>query len=504
MNNPISQLSGEPDPFHQAHTNAGLRSVSGGAAKREVSPIAGASLANLILTWRMDRRDVSDEKPNTEKNISPDNARAPQLIDHIIKSAIKIGASDIKFAVDKSGPQISFSINGTWTVQTKLSEETRLTATDYPSVVSRLMLLAGMDISKKQMLQDGAAKLLVNLKMPDGKTSSSPVAEYKIRMSTNMDVNTSSLTGSPALVMRLLSTAKPKLLDDIMPPHIAQRFREACANENGIILCTGPTGSGKTTTLYSILGEKNDGHVNILTAEDPVEYEFPRHVLQTQVAPQRGITFATAMRGFLRQKPDIILVGEIRDQETLETAIEASLTGHLVFSTLHTNDAPSTIARLLEFGAEDYLLKDTVRAIVAQRLVPTLCDHCKVPQEITTHQLEKLDAETYEDKRGNVHAYECGKGCESCHGTGIGGRTGVYELMVIDDQIRSLIFKRGDKPLDVAAIRRTAIESGMGTIAAELANLVAAGMVDYKMACRTAGVLPREASVEIGGSDQAH
>lgn len=500
MNSPVR---GQEDPFNQLSSiQQGLRAVPGGGGKRQANPIATARFEDLVLIWRMDRQE-SDE-PTRQKEATPDQTRAPQLIDVIIKQAIKMGASDVKFSVDKSGPQLSFCVNGTWSVQTSLMNHLHISVREYQSVVSRLMLLAEMDIAKKQNLQDGAAKLLVNLKMPTGGVSTSPLAEYKIRMSTNMDVNTFSLSGSPALVMRLLSTAQPKLIDDIMPLRIAQRFREVCANENGVILCTGPTGSGKTTTLYSTLSEKNTGKVNILTVEDPVEYEFASNVLQTQVARSKGITFASAMRGFLRQKPDIILVGEIRDQETLEMAVEASLTGHLVFSTLHTNDAPSTIARLLEFGAEDYLIKDTLRAVLAQRLVPTLCNNCKIPEELSSHQLEKLDPETYELSHGTIPAFSCGKGCSECSGTGIGGRTGVYELMVIDEQIRSLIFKRGDKPLDVTAIRRTAIESGMTTIAAELAILVASGVVDYRMACKTAGVLPREGGIEIESPDQTH
>ena len=233
-------------------------------------------------------------------------------------------------------------------------------------------------------------------------------------------------------------------------------LRQLLTKPHGIIIVTGPTGSGKTTTLYSALRELNTVEVKILTSEDPVEYDIDGMV-QCQVKPDIGLTFARCLRSFLRQDPDIILVGEIRDLETAQIAVQASLTGHLVFSTLHTNDAPSSIARLLDLGMEPFLVTATLEAVVAQRLVRKICDNCKEEYEPAEAQLIRLNLRP-EDVSGRTFFY--GKGCEYCNHTGYRGRRGIFETMILDDDLRELIMKH----TSTAVLRKEARKRGMRTL----------------------------------------
>jgi type IV pilus assembly protein PilB len=233
-------------------------------------------------------------------------------------------------------------------------------------------------------------------------------------------------------------------------------FRQLIKKPNGIVICTGPTGSGKTTTLYAALAELNSPDVKILTSEDPVEYDIDG-LIQVQVRPDVGLTFARALRSFLRQDPDIILVGEIRDLETGQISVQASLTGHLVLTTLHTNDAPSSIARLLDLGMESFLITATLEAVVAQRLVRRICTHCKAEYKPTEEQLMELELKP-EDVGDQVFYY--GKGCDYCNNTGYRGRVGIYEFMVMDDRLRELIMDQAS----TAVLRREAIKRGMRTL----------------------------------------
>jgi type IV pilus assembly protein PilB len=225
---------------------------------------------------------------------------------------------------------------------------------------------------------------------------------------------------------------------------------------NGILINTGPTGSGKTTTLYAALSELNSPEVKILTIEDPVEYDIDG-LIQVQIRSEIGLTFARALRSFLRQDPDIILVGEIRDLETSQISVQAALTGHLVFSTLHTNDAPSAIARLLDLGMEPFLVTATLEAIIAQRLVRRICTNCKTEYVPTEEQLMELNLRL-EDIGGKVFFY--GKGCDYCNNTGYRGRMGIYEIMVLDDNLRELVMRRAS----TAVLRREAVKRGMRTL----------------------------------------
>jgi general secretion pathway protein E len=272
--------------------------------------------------------------------------------------------------------------------------------------------------------------------------------------------------------MRLLDkTAVLKDLDGVgMGAQVLVNMRELIQKSYGILLVTGPTGSGKTTTLYACLAKINSPTRNIITVEDPVEYQLPG-IGQIQVHPKVGLTFAAGLRSILRQDPDVVMVGEIRDRETAEIAIQASLTGHLVFSTLHTNDAPSAVTRLVDMGVEPFLVASSVVGMLAQRLVRTLCPHCRkpvVPTEVELRQLgytrEKFLAET----PGHVYAPQ---GCQECLDTGYMGRSGIYELLVVDDEIRQLIMEN----IDSNSIKKRAISKGMTTLRDDGARRIMTG-----------------------------
>jgi type IV pilus assembly protein PilB len=308
------------------------------------------------------------------------------------------------------------------------------------AISSRIKVMANLDIAERRLPQDGRIELSLR--------------------GTPIDLRVSVLPTmfGESVVLRVLDRSNVQLsLNKIgMRDDDLNTFRQLMTKPNGIVINTGPTGSGKTTTLYAALQELNDPDVKILTAEDPVEYDIDG-LVQVQVRPDVGLTFARALRSFLRQDPDIILVGEIRDLETSQISVQAALTGHLVFSTLHTNDAPSAIARLLDLGMEPFLVTATLEAIVAQRLVRRICLNCKAEYRPTEEQLMELALKP-EDVGDKVFFY--GKGCDYCNNTGYRGRMGIYELMVLDDHLRELIMRRAS----TAVLRREATKRGMRTL----------------------------------------
>ncbi len=308
------------------------------------------------------------------------------------------------------------------------------------AISSRIKVMASLDIAERRVPQDGRIELLVERRPVDLRVSVLPT-----------------IFGE-SVVLRVLDRAQVNL--DIaqigMREDDLNILRQLLTKPHGIIIVTGPTGSGKTTTLYSALRELNTVEVKILTSEDPVEYDIDGMV-QCQVKPDIGLTFARCLRSFLRQDPDIILVGEIRDLETAQIAVQASLTGHLVFSTLHTNDAPSSIARLLDLGMEPFLVTATLEAVVAQRLVRKICDNCKEEYEPAEAQLIRLNLRP-EDVSGRTFFY--GKGCEYCNHTGYRGRRGIFETMILDDDLRELIMKH----TSTAVLRKEARKRGMRTL----------------------------------------
>jgi general secretion pathway protein E len=348
---------------------------------------------------------------------SADDAPAIRLINGIIAEAARQGVSDIHIEPYETGLVIRMRVDGV------LRETLRMPAHVAPVVVSRIKVMARLDIAERRLPQDGRIGLTLGGKLLDVRVSTLP-----------------SRAGE-RVVLRILDKDNAGIDLNVlgMTAETHALLREALAEPNGIILVTGPTGSGKTTTLYAGLRQLNDGTRNILTVEDPVEYAMDG-VGQTQVNAKVGLTFAAGLRAILRQDPDVVMVGEIRDRETAEIAVQASLTGHLVLSTVHTNDAVGAITRMRDMRIEPFLLASTLRAVIAQRLVRRLCPSCRKPVQASGSVSSLLGFDP-----GTV-IYEP-VGCEECNGTGFKGRIGVFEAIRIDDTIRRLINDGGDEAI---------------------------------------------------------
>lgn len=349
-----------------------------------------------------------------------DLADAPvvKLLQSLFEDAIQIRASDIHIEPDEHLLRIRQRVDG------ELQEQTINEARVAGPLVSRLKLIAGLDISEKRLPQDGRFSINVKSHVVDVRISTMPVQHGE------------------SVVMRLLDQSRGTFdLEDLgMPDRIIKSFKQVIKRPHGMVLVTGPTGSGKTTTLYAALKLLNSPTKKIITVEDPVEYRLER-INQVQINPDIGLTFATVLRSALRQDPDIVLIGEIRDEETAEIAIRAAMTGHLVLSTLHTNSAISTINRLLDMGVKSYLLSTSLHSIVAQRLVRRICDSCRQDTEIDPEMLE------FVKNVGGEHAtratFKHGVGCAHCNFTGYDGRVGIYEFLELDKEL-GRILGRGD------------------------------------------------------------
>ncbi|MEW5923777.1 MAG: type IV-A pilus assembly ATPase PilB [Candidatus Zixiibacteriota bacterium] len=370
-----------------------------------------------------------------------------KLVDSIIADAIRGGASDIHFETYEKRIRVRFRIDG------DLREMPPLPFKYRAAIVSRLKVMADLDISERRLPQDGRIKVKIGDRTVDLRVSVLPT-----------------IFGEK-VVMRILD---PKALMVDMTklgfaPESLKRFDDAIHLPYGIILVTGPTGSGKTTTLYSALKQINTIDVNIMTAEDPVEFNFDG-INQVLVKSEIGLTFAAALRSFLRQDPDIIMVGEIRDGETAEIAIRAALTGHLVFSTLHTNDAPSSINRLVDMGIPNYLVAGATRLIMAQRMTRKICNGCKEEIKLTGEQIEALKVP--ESMLKDVKAFR-GRGCNECNGSGLAGRTGIYEVMPITRDIERMILSTAPE----SEIRDQAIKEGMLTLRMAAVTKMKSGMI---------------------------
>ncbi len=353
---------------------------------------------------------------------SQDDAPVIRLINGLLSQAISEGASDIHIEPYEHNVVVRLRVDGI------MREVLQAPGKAKARLISRIKVMARLDIAEKRLPQDGRISLMLGGRGVDVRVSTLPSRHGE------------------RVVMRLLDRDQGlRSLDSLgMPPQMLARFQAALGTPNGIVLVTGPTGSGKTTTLYAALNLLNDRTRNILTVEDPVEYAIDG-IGQTQVNPKIGMTFAAGLRAILRQDPDIVMVGEIRDAETAQIAVQASLTGHLVFSTVHTNDAIAAITRLKDMGVEPYLLASTVRAIVAQRLVRRLCNQCKRPAIVGAQEAALLD----EIGARDAVVFE-GAGCASCGGSGYVGRIGLYEFVAMDDEIRRLVHTDADE-LEMAA-----------------------------------------------------
>lgn len=381
------------------------------------------------------------------------SALVVRLVNHLLLEAIKQGASDIHIEPYEKHVRTRYRVDGV------------LHDADYPpkplqgAVISRVKIMAHLDIAERRIPQDGRANVKVGGRNIDLRVSVTP---------TNF---------GEKIVMRVLDPES--LCLDLKVLGFAEEtlavYEGLIKSPWGFVLITGPTGSGKTTTLYSTLSTINSPDKNIMTIEDPIEYVLPG-INQQNMNPEIGLDFAAGLRSFLRQDPDIILVGEIRDRETAETAINAALTGHIVFSTLHTNDAPGAVTRLVNMGVEPYLITSTVIMSIGQRLLRMLCAKCKEPYEATPEELKKVGIEV--EKKTTLYRPN---GCGHCNKIGYKGRQGVYELMVMDDELKDLVVER--EPASV--IKRKAIEKGMRTLHDDAVRKVLAGETTVEEMLRT-------------------
>jgi general secretion pathway protein E len=354
-----------------------------------------------------------------------------RLVNFVIARGIERGASDIHLEPYEKVLRVRYRIDGIL-VEVEAPPKRLQTA-----IISRIKIMSRLNIAESRLPQDGRVKLRIGGQEIDFRVSTVPT-----------------LFGESVVIRILDQSAVPLNLERLgFPLATLSRFRRMASVPHGMILVTGPTGSGKTTTLYGALQEVRSAERKIITIEDPVEYQIPG-ANQIQVKPQIGLTFASGLRSIVRQDPDVILVGEIRDRETAEIAIHSALTGHLVLSTLHTNDAAGAVTRLLEMGVEEYLLPSSLIGVLAQRLVRTICGKCSAPREISQVFLEEVLRETGFTAEGDLRI---GQGCDACGGTGYRGRTGIFELLTVDEGIKDLILARAD----AGAIRELAVAHGM-------------------------------------------
>ena len=377
-----------------------------------------------------------------------DTSEAPviKFVNLMFSRAAKNRASDIHIEPYQHDLKIRFRVDGL--LYEMFNPPKRL----HPSITSRIKVMAGLNIAEKRMPQDGRIEIKVGDRNIDIRVSTLPTV-YGERV-----------------VLRLLDkSSKMFALDELgIPEQHLSSIKKLITLSHGIILVTGPTGSGKTTTLYAALSQINTPEKNIITVEDPVEYQIDG-IGQVHVNRKIGLTFANGLRTIVRQDPDVILVGEIRDRETAEIAIQAALTGHLVFSTLHTNDAASAVTRMIDMGIEPFLITSSVLAIIAQRLVRTVCPNCKRPAEITNEFMKELDVKERDLENANICM---GDGCEACMETGYYGRTGIYEIMRVNESLKKSILSTSD----ANKIKQIAVEEGMRTLRQDGAEKVIQGI----------------------------
>lgn len=415
-----------------------------------IDKLYGKSQANAIAEQFMKEQGSGDDADNAEENKRQedvDNSPVVKLVNNIIEGGVRQRASDIHIEPFEYNVRIRYRIDGV--LREIISYDRAL----YAAIIARLKVISGMDISEKRKPQDGRITITVDRR------------EYDIRVS-----NLPTVFGEK-VVMRLASKEgfKRDKKDLGLSPTDLVKFDNILRNPHGIILVTGPTGSGKSTTLYTALSELASDEVNIITVEDPVEANVD-NVNQVQVNVKANLTFASALRSILRQDPDIIMIGEIRDGETAEIAVKASITGHLVVSTLHTNSTAASISRLIDMGIEPYLLGDSLVGIIAQRLVRRLCPECKEPYEADEEEKRVLKVPQNEP----LKLYKA-CGCEACGNTGYYGRIGVYEIMPISRKIKNLIASGANAD----EITAQAVTEGMNTLRMSASNYVKQGLTSF-------------------------
>lgn len=452
------------NPFDVAMLNA-VRFDARGAVRFALAPraeiekalkkyygVGAETLDELGEDQAMDL-DMNLDKEITE---SDQEASVIKFVNQIIWEAFKDRATDIHFEPAEDELRIRYRIDGILH-QTPMPPQLKRFQS---ALISRIKVMSGMNISEKRLPQDGR----INVRIKG--------EEIDIRVSTVPTVYGESVS------LRLLTRGKIFLsLDKLgFSPLEEQAIREIIVKPHGIFLVTGPTGSGKSTSLYAFLSTINSVHKRIITIEEPVEYEL-KGINQIAVRPEIGLTFAMGLRHILRQDPNVIMVGEIRDLETAEIAIRAALTGHLVFSTLHTNDSPSAFTRLIDMGIEPFLVASSVEAVMAQRLVRTICSHCKTEQKVERSYLKRIG---FPENEIDTAKFWHGAGCEECRQLGYQGRMGIYELLILNESLRPLILNRAP----ASTIAQKAIEGGMRTLRTDGWNKVRAGQTTIEEVLR--------------------
>ena len=407
-------------------------------------------------------QDDDDDIEDLEK--SAGESPVIKFVNYVLSNSLKEGASDIHIEPKEKYTKIRYRIDGV------LFDSMQAPAKMHAAIVSRLKIMSNLDISERRVPQDGKIAVIMGGRGIDLRVSVLPTSHGE------------------KVVIRLLDSRSIMIgLEDAgMEPRILNAFRDQIAQPNGILLVTGPTGSGKSTTLYSALAQMDSDRLNVSTVEDPVEYNL-EFCNQVQVNERAGMTFSGALRSLLRQDPDIIMIGEIRDAETARIAVQAALTGHLVLSTLHTNDAPSSVSRLVNIGIEPYLIAASLNGILAQRLVRRICSHCKEPYTAPDNLRKYLDQAQIE-----THELMHGAGCDKCRNSGYAGRCGIHELLVVDEPFRQLI----NADSSVSAMRKAFRESGWP-------NLFQDGLQKIKRGVTTIEEILRVAEVADAAAPEA-
>jgi type IV pilus assembly protein PilB len=402
-----------------------------------------------------------EEAEEDSRKLEAISKEAPiiQLVNMLIVQGVKDRASDIHIEPNERSLLIRFRVDGI------LRDIRALPNTIKSAIVSRIKILAKMDIAERRLPQDGRFQVKFGTREVDLRVSTIPTVLGE------------------KVVLRLLDKSKGLIKLDHLGfiPEQLEVFESIISKSYGIILLTGPTGSGKTTTLYAALSEVNSKGKNIVTVEDPVEYKLNR-INQIQIKPKINLTFANTLRSILRQDPDIIMVGEIRDAETAQIAVQAALTGHLVFSTLHTNDAASAITRLIDMNVETFLISSSVIVVIAQRLVRVICEKCKEEYIPGKNVLSALNIKDDSNNDGKIKLYR-GTGCSSCKNTGYYGRTSIFELIVLDEEIRALIISKASSNV----IKDVAIKKGMKTLKHSGMEKAKQGITTIEEVLRVAG-----------------
>jgi len=406
--------------------------------------VAADEVHRMVDAARGDVQVIKETAAQADEKALAEDAGLVKFVNQIFTEAVRDRASDIHVEPMEDELRIRYRIDGVLHKVPIPGEIKRFQA----AIVSRLKIMSALNIAEKRLPQDG--RIMLNA------------------LGKQIDVRVSVIPNvwGEGVCLRLLDRANMSVsLEELgMPPKVLERFKQLITEPHGILLVTGPTGSGKTTTLYAALQKINNVEDKIITVEDPVEYQLPG-IKQIQVNSKIGLTFGGGLRAILRHDPDIIMIGEIRDLETAEIAVQSALTGHLVFSTLHTNDAPTAVTRLVDMGLEPFLVASTVEGLMAQRLVRRICKSCK-------KELKASDSEVSSLLPEDIKTLWKGSGCEDCRGTGYRGRQGVFELLVVDDEMREMILRREA----ANRMKKYAIEHGMQTLRDDGWNRVRAGV----------------------------